>query len=130
MFPPLNGVVFVLWSRKNVPNRECLLLWFQSIRAIAISPLLGLDPSATICPEADVGTNLSKFWATGLIQSGLIMLLATHGLPDESVYPCPVTGLMGLLIGVPLPVKSPLRSASDGTVATFGTDSGRIRSPW
>src|SRR5438270_10819701 len=90
---------------------------FQSTRIMPRSSRIGLAAIDTTLPEGDVGTYLSRFCATGLIQPAAILFPETHGFPLVSVSGLPVTASVGLVRVTPAAVKSPARSASLGTRA-------------
>ena len=64
------------------------------------------------------------------MQLGLMMLLLTHGRPEESSIGCPVTELFGFFSFVLSEEKSPARCGSVGTRATAEPDCGRFHSFW
>ena len=100
------------------------------MRVIHMSPRRGLEANEVIVPEADSGTKASRFLATGLIQPAEMRLATTHGFPEASVNGCPVSGSVGFCKGLPRPVKSPLRSADEGTNASTDVASRWSRKPW
>src|SRR5262245_10445907 len=84
-----------------------------------------------IVPLSDVGTYLSSNpFATGLMQPGLMMLLATPGEPGLSVKGARVRGLIGLVNVVPRAVKSPERCAFVGTMVWLDPASARSQRRW
>src|SRR5439155_14348630 len=120
------------WSPKTCPNRECRGLTFRSIRPKYMSSFTGLLPKDTTLPEGLSGTYWSRFLEGVVMQLGSMILLATQGAPDVVKNGAPVLGFAGLPSTVPgnRSVKSPLRSAAEGTSVFFATPCGRFRNPW
>src|SRR5208283_5330907 len=111
---------------------DCFELRFKSMRPRYMASLTGLEPRDTTLPVGLSGTYLRKFWEAVVMQLGSIILFATQGAPPVVVNGAPVLGFTGLDKTVPgnRSVKSPVRSAAEGTSVSFATPCGRLRRSW
>src|SRR5215831_5965487 len=105
---------------------------FTSMRPKYIASFTGLLPRDTTLPEGLSGTYWRRSLEGAVMQLGSTMFLATQGAPAGVVNGTPVFGLVGLTSTVPgnRSVKSPLRSAAEGTSVSWATAWRRVRNPW